>query len=77
MSIKISELLAFIESVRTRETEKKKKVTLSPLQLPENLEIDSLEGTVKPVLERSEVKPKRKRTQKKKEPESLLSVDPA
>jgi hypothetical protein len=69
MSIKISELLAFIESVRTRETEKKKKVTLSPLQLPEDLEI--------PVLERSEVKPKRKRTQKKKEPESLLSVDPA
>jgi hypothetical protein len=73
MSIKISELLAFIESVRTRETEKKKKITLSPLQLPEDLEI--------PVLERSDdldksQKPKRKRKQKEPK-DSLLSVDPA
>jgi len=72
MSIKISELLAFIESVRTRETEKK-KITLSPLQLPEDLEI--------PVLERSDdldksQKPKRKRKQKEPK-DSLLSVDPA
>ena len=72
MSIRISELLAFIESVRARETEKKKKVTLSPLQLPEELDI--------PVLERSDdldksQKPKRKRAPKKlKEPEEPLTT---
>ena len=68
-SIKISELLAFIESVRARDEKKKVKVIVDVLD-----EIDSLEGTVKPVLERSDalditVKPKRQRKQKEKKPE--------
>ena len=61
MSIKIVELLAFVESVREREEQKKlaRKVSpepLAPLQLPESLEM--------PILERSELdisKPKRGR----------------
>jgi hypothetical protein len=63
MSIKIAELLMFIESVREREEQKKlarkKDVSpepLAPLQLPESLEV--------PVLERSEEKPKRGRKKK-------------
>jgi len=64
MSIKIAELLAFIESVRVRESEKKKKPVLAPLEpleVPEDLAI--------PVLERSDdldksQKPKRQRKPK-------------
>ena len=61
MSIKIAELLAFVEMVREREEQKKlaRKTSpepLAPLQLPESLEV--------PVLERSEEKPKRGRKKK-------------
>lgn len=62
MSIKIAELLAFVESVRERDEQKKlarkKDVSpeLAPLSLPESLEV-TLEI---PELERSE-KPKRGR----------------
>ena len=62
MSIKIAELLMFIESVKEREEQKKlsRKKDVSPEPLPELLLPESLEI---PVLERSE-KPKRGRKKK-------------
>jgi hypothetical protein len=68
MSIKIAELLAFVETVKEREEQKKlaRKKDVEPLPellLPESLEV--------PVLERSELdvsKPKRGRKKKSLSP---------
>jgi hypothetical protein len=60
MSIKIAELLAFVETVKEREEQKKLARKVLPEPLPELLLPESLEI---PVLERSE-KPKRGRKKK-------------
>jgi hypothetical protein len=65
MSIKIAELLAFVETVKEREEQKKlARKPLANLLLPESLEM--------PELERSE-KPKRGRKKKTQTNQSIAS----